>query len=149
MWLWKFAGCKGAMLKEERKRTWNFSLLHCWNCTFAPLNFLNLFSGSVWLWKFAGCESAMLKGLYYHIFHPNCLNCRFHFWIFSICLGFWIRVIVGSQNWGPKPVWFLQTRASSPGVGKIWLCSNTWAPTSIATSQVQVLLLAAWTWTPA
>ena len=50
---------------ERVKKKIKTFLLHCWNCTFTPPNFLNLFSGSVWLWKFAGCKGAMLKGLYY------------------------------------------------------------------------------------
>ena len=49
-------------VERVEKKNLNLSFLHCWNCTFAPLNFLNLFSGSVWLWKFAGCKGAMLKG---------------------------------------------------------------------------------------
>ena len=49
-------------IERVKKKELETFLLHCWNCTFAPPNFLNLFSGSVWLWKFAGCKGAMLKG---------------------------------------------------------------------------------------
>ena len=49
-------------VERVKKKEFKTFLLHCWNCTFAPPNFLNLFFGSVWLWKFAGCKGTMLKG---------------------------------------------------------------------------------------
>ena len=48
-------GAKVQCWKGKEKELKTF-LLHCWNCTFAPPNFLNLVSGSVCLWKFAGCR---------------------------------------------------------------------------------------------
>ena len=34
-------------VERVKKKEFKTFLLHCWNCTFAPPNFLNLFSGSV------------------------------------------------------------------------------------------------------
>ena len=36
-------------VERVKKKEFKTFLLHCWNCTFAPPNFLNLFSGSVCL----------------------------------------------------------------------------------------------------
>ena len=76
----KFAGCKDAMLEGWKEKEFKTFLLRCWNCTFAPPNFLNLFSGSLWLWKFAGCKGAMLKGWKekeLKTFLLHCWNCTF------------------------------------------------------------------------
>ena len=82
VWLWKFAGCKGAMFKGWRKRTYK---LFFYIVGIAPLHlriFLIYFLGLWCLWK--DCI----------IFVPIVGIAASHFWIFSVCFGFWIRVIV-------------------------------------------------------
>ena len=82
VWLWKFAGCKGAMFKGWRKRTYK---LFFYIVGIAPLHlriFLIYFLGLCCLWK--DCI----------IFVPIVGIAASHFWIFSVCFGFWIRVIV-------------------------------------------------------